>query len=60
MFLMIIATGWQFSLYSQELFFEKISGIQNSPNTEIHGIVKDSIGYLWVGTYDGLYRYNGQ
>jgi diguanylate cyclase (GGDEF)-like protein len=28
-------------------------------NLAIRRIVQDSVGYLWVGTEDGLYRYNG-
>ncbi|MCW3807126.1 hybrid sensor histidine kinase/response regulator transcription factor [Plebeiibacterium marinum] len=59
LFLIVFLIGKQVKLSSQDLFFEKVSGIPNSPNTEIHGIVKDSIGYIWFGTYDGLYRYNG-
>ncbi|MCW3789512.1 two-component regulator propeller domain-containing protein [Plebeiibacterium sediminum] len=44
---------------ANNLFFEKIEGITTVPNTSIHGIVKDSIGYIWFGTENGLYRFNG-
>ncbi|MCW3805482.1 hybrid sensor histidine kinase/response regulator transcription factor [Plebeiibacterium marinum] len=47
------------NLLSNSLFFEKIEGLPNMPNTPIHGIVKDSIGYIWFGTENGLYRFNG-
>lgn len=45
---------------SQELFFEKISGREATPVTQIHGIAKDSIGYIWFGSWNGAYRYDGK
>ena len=44
----------------QELFFEKISGREANPVTPIHGIAKDSIGYIWFGSWNGAYRYDGR
>lgn len=44
----------------QELFFEKISGREANPVTQIHGIAKDSIGYVWFGSWNGAYRYDGK
>lgn len=44
---------------AQNLFFERITGQALTPNTPVHGIVKDSLGYIWFGSWDGLYRYNG-
>ncbi|WP_281225986.1 hybrid sensor histidine kinase/response regulator transcription factor [Flavobacterium aquiphilum] len=44
----------------QELFFEKISGQDIDPSTSIHGIAKDSIGYIWFGSWNGAYRYDGK
>ena len=34
-----------------------LSGISNSKTT---AIIEDSIGYLWIGTEDGLFRFDGQ
>jgi len=34
-----------------------LSGISNSKTT---AIIEDSIGYLWIGTTDGLFRFDGQ
>jgi signal transduction histidine kinase/ligand-binding sensor domain-containing protein/DNA-binding response OmpR family regulator len=45
---------------SQELFFEKISVREAGPVTQIHGIAKDSIGYIWFGSWNGAYRYDGK
>jgi signal transduction histidine kinase/AraC-like DNA-binding protein/ligand-binding sensor domain-containing protein len=43
----------------QNLFFEQLTAY-SSPNTSIHGIAKDSLGYLWFGSWNGLYRYDGK
>ena len=48
-----------FSVKARELFFERIGGQTESPNTSIQGIAKDSIGYIWFGTWNGVYRYDG-
>ena len=46
-----------FNCLGQDLFFEKISGREANPVTQIHGIAKDSIGYIWFGSWNGAYRY---
>lgn len=47
-------------LKAQNLFFEKISSREANPVTQIHGIAKDSIGYMWFGSWNGAYRYDGK
>jgi len=47
-------------LNAQNLFFEKISGREVNPVTQIHGIAKDSVGYIWIGSWNGAYRYDGK
>ncbi len=42
-----------------ELYFEKISVANVGPSTAIAGISKDSDGFMWFGSWDGLYRYDG-
>ncbi|GEL11310.1 Signal transduction histidine kinase [Flavobacterium glycines] len=44
----------------QNLFFEKITGREINPVTQIHGIAKDSVGYIWIGSWNGAYRYDGK
>ncbi|MGM8362395.1 ATP-binding protein [Flavobacterium sp. ARAG 55.4] len=52
---------WCFSgLNAQNLFFEKITGREVNPVTQIHGIAKDSVGYIWIGSWNGVYRYDGK
>ncbi len=47
-------------LNAQSLFFDRISGLTDHPNTSIYGISKDSLGYMWFGSWNGVYRYNGK
>ncbi len=49
-----------FNCLGQDLFFEKISGREANPVTQIHGIAKDSLGYVWFGSWNGAYRYDGK
>ncbi len=48
-----------FISYSQELFFERIIGENVNIDAPIQGISKDSIGYLWIASWNGLFKYNG-
>ncbi|HYX08222.1 MAG TPA: two-component regulator propeller domain-containing protein, partial [Bacteroidales bacterium] len=47
------------SIIAQSLFFEKVTGKTINPVTQIHGIAKDSAGYIWFGSWNGAYRYDG-
>ncbi|MGV8139202.1 MAG: two-component regulator propeller domain-containing protein [Mangrovibacterium sp.] len=42
------------------LYFEVISTQDKLPNSVIRCIDQDSIGFLWFGSNDGLFRYDGQ
>lgn len=42
-----------------ELYFEKVSVSTVAPSTAIAGIIKDEDGFMWFGSWDGLYRYDG-
>jgi len=48
--------------FSQQPNFEfgTLNAISNISNSKTRSIVEDSIGYLWIGTEDGLFRYDGQ
>ncbi|MCG9792295.1 hybrid sensor histidine kinase/response regulator transcription factor [Flavobacterium algicola] len=44
---------------SNEVFFYELN-VQGAPfNKKVNTLFEDSIGYLWIGTDTGLYRYDG-
>ncbi len=46
-------------LFSQSYSFRNFGSANGLPQTFIYSIVQDTHGYLWVGTGNGLSRYNG-
>ena len=42
---------------SQELYVQKL---KNSPSNEVYQIFEDKKGYLWMGTNEGLYSFDGK
>ena len=47
-------------LFSQEYsHMEKLSVDEGLPHTDVSSIVQDRDGYIWIGTYSGLCRYDG-
>ena len=42
-----------------DLVIERFSAEDGLPNNSVVGIVQDSVGFLWLGTQDGLVRYDG-
>ncbi|WP_462248481.1 hybrid sensor histidine kinase/response regulator [Ekhidna sp.] len=39
--------------------FHKLNETQNLSNNVINSIEQDTLGFIWVGTEDGLFRFNG-
>lgn len=60
LFCLVLVNLFGLNCFGQELFFEKISGQDTDPTTSIHGIARDSIGYIWFGSWNGAYRYDGK
>ncbi len=47
-------------LYAQkEIAFEHISIPEGLSNPQVFALIQDRYGYLWIGTQDGLNRYDG-
>ena len=59
-FILFILTSIS-NLYSQEVihYFEHLTIRENLENLKILNIIQDQRGFLWFGTNEGLYRYNG-
>lgn len=42
-----------------EFHFQQFSTPQGLPNGKVHRVLQDSDGFIWIGTYYGLFRYDG-
>src|SRR6185312_6204373 len=48
-----------FLSYTQPIEFKRITDLEGLPNNSISSIIKDSDGFMWFGTFNGLARYDG-
>ena len=49
-----------FSLRAQEFsYMQQLSVDEGLPHTDVSSILQDTDGYVWIGTYSGLCRYDG-
>ncbi len=39
--------------------FRRLNSIDGLPHDSVYGITQDSIGFIWIGTQDGLAKYDG-
>ena len=47
------------SLSGQNYFFRQYSGTEGLSAPFVYDINQDNQGFIWIGTPDGLYRFNG-
>ena len=55
----LILTQVFFQLNGQDNFFRKYGSADGLGNSFIYSINQGKDGYLWIGTAEGLYRFNG-
>ncbi|MEL4456364.1 sensor histidine kinase [Lutimonas vermicola] len=39
--------------------FRNITSAEGLPSTSVTGVTQDSFGLIWIGTWDGVYRFDG-
>ena len=39
--------------------FRNITSLEGLPTTSVSSVTQDSFGLIWIGTWDGVYRFNG-
>ncbi|MEM6345953.1 MAG: two-component regulator propeller domain-containing protein [Bacteroidota bacterium] len=63
LFLFIMLVGWNSTLgqniSTQPYRFKSISVNDNLSHSNVNTIVQDSLGYIWIGTNNGLNRFDG-
>ena len=57
--IVVIGALAPFNLLSQTYDFNHLSTVDGLSHNEVRRIVKDSYGYLWLGTQNGLSRFDG-
>src|ERR1700733_13483372 len=53
------AQNFHFAINSPSVYFDKPSVLQKAGVSDVQCIFKDSRGFMWFGTENGLYRFDG-
>jgi len=56
----LFLTGWQQGFAEQNIRFQRISEHDGLSQNTVRCILQDSRGFIWLGTINGLNRYNGK
>ena len=56
---LVILVSLTLSLSGQQYFFRQYSGSEGLSAPFVYDITQDNLGFIWLGTPDGLYRFNG-
>ncbi len=57
--LVFLLTLASFSSAQQTLYLENLTSKTDLPEGAINCLAQDEFGFVWIGTYRGLYRYDG-
>ena len=60
LFLSLILLGLSFQLFAQKILeFDAFSIEDGFASSKANVIIQDSKGFVWIGTWNGLNRYDG-
>lgn len=59
LFITILILGDGYKVYGYDVHFTKISNKDGLSQSTAEVIIQDQKGYMWIGTNDGLNKYNG-
>lgn len=59
LFITILVLGDGYKVYGYDVHFTKISNEDGLSQSTAEVIIQDKNGYIWIGTNDGLNKYNG-
>ncbi|MEW6758218.1 MAG: diguanylate cyclase [Acidobacteriota bacterium] len=57
--LLAFAIAFSYGSAAQVLPFERFGTVEGVPQSQVSCVTQDAEGYLWVGTWGGMARYNG-
>jgi len=55
-----VALGSVTAVSAQRLNFQRYGGFDGLPQSQVLALAQDADGFIWLGTYGGLSRYNGR
>ena len=55
----VLLISFSFTIRAQDLQFKTITVNDGLTQHDVSCILQDSYGFIWIGTYDGLNRYDG-
>ena len=58
-FFLTLFLVFSFELPAQDYFFRQYTNEENFHHPFVYSINQDGDGFLWIGTGEGLYRFNG-
>jgi signal transduction histidine kinase/ligand-binding sensor domain-containing protein len=50
----------QLNAQPQNASFRNLTSAQGLPTTSVSDVAQDALGFIWIGSWDGVYRYDGR